>query len=931
MKKRLIEWNLPLADISEESAREKSIRHGNPSAIHIWWARKPLSASRATAAASLLDDPMREEERKKLQTLISKASTWESIQNNNSKDILELQTLISEQFKDSKPKMLDPFAGGGSIPLEASRLGCEVFASDYNPVAVFIEKALLEWPQKFQIEIDIIDEHHFGERKLPTFDNKKINLLSYLVKKWATVINGAVEKEIGHFYKGDPDGASVIGYYFNRTIKCQNPACGAEIPLTTNYWLAQKKTESVCYSPKVNKAKKEVDFEIIQAKDKSDFGSFDPNKGTVTRGNARCLVCEQITKVEDIRNLAQENQMGERMIAVLLQEPETSGKRYRQPSKEEIQIYHSAREKLKELEDSWPYMDSPIPNEELPPSGTLGFRVQRYGFSNWGDLFNIRQKLSLALFLLKIKEYDITIFHDSDKLIKLNNLENKIYPEELKNAVIGYLGIILNRLADFNTNLCILNSVGGRGVVHTFGRVALPMTWDYIETNVFNQFGASWLSLSDQVLKVLNEKSHFVGIPAKCSLQSAISLNYSDNFFDLVITDPPYYDSVPYGDLSDFFYVWLKRSVGKLFPEIFVTPLVPKSEEAIMEPIRHENNEDAKEFFESTLTKAFKEIYRVTKTGGIAIVIYAHKTTEGWETMLSGLHNSGFVITASWPMHTEKKGRLREIASAALASSIYMICRKIAKSKIGFWNDIQPKIKENIEEKLELFWKEGFAGGDFFISAIGPGMEEYSKYERVETFSGEQVGVDKLLDYIRKISTNFLINRLLKGASSESIDKEAQFYLTYRWTYLTNRVPFDDARKIANAEGIDIEKLWDKNGFIKKSGSDIEVLGPKKRGEIKEIKNMVDAMHKACQLWEQGKKVEINQLLGATGYGQSNAFWQLCQAVAESLINGSKEKQLLEGLLVSKDIYIRESAEVLKEIQKPKPVQISFLDQMDGE
>lgn len=313
------------------------------------------------------------------------------------------------------------------------------------------------------------------------------------------------------------------------------------------------------------------------------------------------------------------------------------------------------------------------------------------------------------------------------------------------------------------------------------------------------------------------------------------------------------------------------------------------------------------------------------------MIVYAHKTTEGWETMLNGLVRAGLVVTGSWPLHTEKKGRLREIASAALASSIYMVCRKTEKEELGFWNELQPKIKTRIEEKLEQFWNGGIAGGDFFISAIGPGMEEYSKYELVETFSGETVGVNQLLAYIRQVSTNFLVSRLLKDASSESIDKEAQFYMTYRWTYLSNKVPFDDARKIASAEGIDLEKLWGKGGFVKKSGSDIEVLGPKKRGEIKDINNMVDAMHKACQLWESGEKAEINKLLATTAYSQSGAFWQLCQAVAESLLSGSKEKQLLEGLLVSKDIYIRESAEVVAELQKPKPTQINFMDKMDGE
>ena len=385
-----------------------------------------------------------------------------------------------------------------------------------------------------------------------------------------------------------------------------------------------------------------------------------------------------------------------------------------------------------------------------------------------------------------------------------------------------------------------------------------------------------------------------------------------------MLTDPPYYDNVHYADLSDFFYVWLKRAVGNLFPDLFATPLTPKSLEAIASKTRHETSEEARLFFEQTLSESFHEIQRVLKPGGITVVVYAHKTTEGWETMLNGLVEAGLVVTASWPIHTEMKTRLVAAQTAALASSIYMVCRKVDREPLGFWNELQPRIKERVEAKLSQFWAEGIAGGDFFISAIGPGMEEYSRYERVEKYSGEPVGTDELLHTIREVATNFLVHRLLKGASSEAIDKEAQFYLTYRWTYLENKVPFDDARKIASAEGVDLEQLWAKGGFVRKRGADVEVLGPHRRGEVKEIHNMVDTMHRATQLWERGQKAELNQLLAQTGYGQSGAFWQFCQAVAECLLNGSKEKQLLEGLLIGKDTYMRESAEIAEKPQQPR-------------
>jgi adenine-specific DNA methylase len=469
-------------------------------------------------------------------------------------------------------------------------------------------------------------------------------------------------------------------------------------------------------------------------------------------------------------------------------------------------------------------------------------------------------------------------------------------------------------------------------MANTFGRQALPMIWDFFEVNSLSGSTGGWSGATEWVLRYIKANPTTNKAPGQAQQASAMSIPLPDSYLDAVFTDPPYYDNVPYAALSDFFYVWLKRTVGDFFPELFSTPEAPKREEAIAELplLRGMNKEKASaqfsdlkssKHFEFLLKQSFKEICRVLKPGGVAVIVYAHKTTEGWETMLNALVEAGLVVTGSWPMHTERKGRLREIASAALASSIYMVCRKMEREPLGFWNELQPKIRARVEEKLGQFWGEGIAGGDFFISAIGPGMEEFSRYQRVETYTGDPVGVDTLLSFIRQVSTDFLVNHLLKNASRESIDKEAQFYLTYRWTFLDNKIPFDDARKIATAEGVDLEQLWSKGGFVKKSGADIEVLGPHKRGEVEDVENMVDTLHRACQLWERGRKTELTQLLAQTGYGQSGAFWQFGQAVAECLLEGSKEKQLLEGLLVGKETYIRGSAEAVEAAHRPRVAQ----------
>lgn len=940
LKKRLIEYDLPLAEISEESAKEKNIRHGHPSTLHIWWARRPLAASRATAFAALIDDPGPDEpeKREELLQLIKEITPWDAVKDGNNAAIDKARELIRAQYGHA-PKVLDPFSGGGSIPLEALRLGCETYASDYNPVAVFIEKATLEWPQKFGIMVNkrqLEDALSVNEGQpaakpnqpnLPTIQSdpdETVNLLAYMVERWANIILEEARAEIGQFYPPDPEGWIPVGYLWARTIPCQNPACGAEIPLVKQFWLAKKSNKQIAYRPVVDKAAKTVRFELLEnaALDKS---GFDPNNGTVTRGDARCPVCEQVVPATDTRRLAREGQMGERMVAVILHHPDQTGKKYRLATEADAAVFIHAHAHLQEKIANWPYLESPLPEEELPEDGTLGFRVNKYGMLQWKDLFNGRQQLALITFLDKVKGSYGRIQAECERIEKEVGGTAVGFTYDFSQATLGYLGIVLNRTVDKGSTLARWNNAGEK-IESTFARQALPMLWDFAEINFFSGVNGDWIANREWVLRYLNSNNVLADAKSQVHHASATNLPFSGNSLDAILSDPPYYDNVPYAALSDFFYVWLKRAVGDQFPELFTTPTVPKIGEAIMEPTRHANKEAAKLFFETTLGQSFHEMYRVLKQGGIAVIVYAHKTTEGWETMLNGLVQAGFVMTGSWPFHTEMKSRLRATASAALASSIYMVCRKIERQPLGFWNELQPVIESRVEEKLAQFWRAGIAGGDFFISAIGPGMEEYSRYQRVETYSGEPVGIDQLLTFIRKTATNFLVHHLLKGASGGSIDKEAQFYLTYRWTYLDNKVPYDDARKIASAEGVDLEQLWGKGGFVNKSGATIEVLGPKQRGEIKEINHMVDALHRACQLWEKGDKPGLASLLGHTGYGQDGAFWQFGQAIAECLLEGSKEKQLLEGLLIGKENYMAASAEVARKAAEPKLQQGKLFD-----
>lgn len=933
MKKKFIEYDLPLAVISEESAREKNIRHGHPSTLHIWWARRPLASSRATAFAALIDDPGPEnpEKRAEIMKLIEEITPWEAVKNGNSDAIRRAQAMIAEQYGGTPPKALDPFAGGGSIPLEALRLGCETYASDYNPVAVFIEKATLEWPRKYGIEVEL--PRSFVEGKLEESqttlddgaDTVKVNPLAFMVERWANRILEEARAEIGRFYPTESaeglvgkrgikhqDGWIPVGYLWARTIPCQNPTCGAEIPLIGQFWLSKKKGKKIAYRPVVDEDARRVDFELLAGGDleRAMEDGFDPSDGTISGAKAQCPVCQQVVKGAQLRVLGKQGQIGKRMVAVVLTHGSTIGKTYRLATENDRCSHEQSVRVLEEKLSDWTSLDDPIPKEAINPKrpspNARGLSsVTRYGFTHFADLYSERQRLCLITLVQKLGEKRAAIERDAGRFADVLPQRGGT-AEQLTQAVYGSIAIVVSRMADRLTMFSRWDNSRETLVAALGSDKKLPMIWDFAEANPFSGVGGGWQSQLAWVTRYIETNSWPAGAGISVTRDSATLLPIPDESLDVVLTDPPYYDNYPYADLSDYFYVWLKRMLAEQHPELFTTPLAPKTEEAVMLTSRNPDLDSAKEFFENQLSHAFSEMHRVLKPGGTAVVVYAHTTTEGWETMLKALVNAGFVVTGSWPIHTEMKNKLQSARAAFLASSIYMVCRKAEREALGFWNDIQPRVKARVEEKLEQFWNSGLVkGGDFFISAIGPGMEAFSRYERVETYDGKPVGVRDLLQYIRTVATDFLVHRLLKNAATGAIDKESQFYLTYRWTYQDNPVPFDDANKIARAEGVTLEKLWDENGFVKKSGAKVSVLGPKDRKHVEYPAHMVDAMHLACRLWEKGKKEELTRMLAHSGYGASSAFWQFCQAVAECLVSGTKEKQLLEGMILGKEQHQR--------------------------
>lgn len=886
VERHYVEESFPMAEVGAVSRSEKSARTGNIASFHTWWARRPSSTSRAINFATLIKHPDDIDEQHNLQTLITKLAHWKVGDDLSLLDSARKMIKSANNLKE--PVVLDSFGGGGAIPLEFLRLGCKTHTGDINPVAILILKCTLEYPQLYsQIEVSgsMINEQH---------SNKLVEDL----KHWGNVMLEEVKTALSVFYNSNNPNETIVGFIWAKTLPCQNPSCGIEVPLMRQYWLSNKEDKKIALYPFVLNNK--IQFKIVE-RDKREYdempSGFDPKNGSVKSAIVTCLSCHATISSDTTRRLFLDKKSGERLVAVVYTDKTRPRQKFYRTSNDDdldriVRAEATFATLAKKLRKTWRI--EPIPNEPTPDGRGRGaeraFAIRSYGYEQWGDLFNSRQKLTLLTFIEKIREtYD-----------KMKN----VYDNEYAKVLTTYMAMTLDRMV-VSYNRFSQWQANSEKMGNMFSMHALSMIWDYAEPNAAGDAVRSWSSLFMDTTNTIHGCASTCRFPATVQQGSATKLTYPDNYFDAVVTDPPYYDNVPYSYLSDIFYVWLKRSIGHLYPDLFATPLTPKSNEIVVYSNNVGGFEYGVKFFKSELKKSLREIHRVLKPEGIAVIVYAHKSTEGWEALIDALLESGLVITGSWPLHTERPTRSRGQGAASLASSIYMITRKWNKVDIGFYKKVKREMSAYLETKLEKLWNEGVHGADFLIAGIGSAIEVFARYDRVINEAGSTITSRQLLSDTREMVTSHAINKVLKGNTANQLTPLTRFYILSRWAHADNKIPFDEALKLSQSIGIDITRDR-KIGFIVKKGEYIYVLGPSERddAELDKSDELIDLLHMAMRSWKF-KRTSLPANYKMNLQENSHLVRRVAQAISESLPLESEEKKWIDGFLTGFELTSR--------------------------
>lgn len=822
--KRLAEVDFPIAAVSKHSAREKSIRHGHPSTLHLWWARRPLAACRAMLMALLLPDPcdehcpaefkrdarialvgffarptrwndqMKTDEglRAILLEFIADFANWDNSGNNAY--LNTARSLVNAANPEETPLVVDPFAGGGSIPLEALRVGCDSFASDLNPVACLIQKVLLEHIPRHGAE------------------------LAKELRRAGAEVKATAEKRLADFYPPDPSGARPIAYLWARTIRCESPNCGCEIPLLKSLWLSKRPRNLQALRLTIERAKGPpvVRFEVISPKSGHEVDS-----GTVSRAKATCPACHKVVDADRVRSQLRDQRggaapqfdsngrrvAGARLIAVVIERVGQTGRLFRIATAKDEIVVNRAHQRLQDhtegLNRESPTMLSPVPDEALPKSNTLGLRLPNYGVRVWGDMFNARQSLAL---------------------VTISEAVSAATRNAAADPLRDLLALAVSRTTDYCSANCSLHA--GRDVVrNTWARNALPIVWDYYESVPTGEGSGNFDGAIDWVARVAEVTASLRMRPGQTQLADARELPLPDDSTDVWFSDPPYYNAIGYAESADFFFVWLKRLVDYGFmrdPFDSTNVLTPKCRECIQDHTYRADDGMIKDgtFFEQCIGDSFLDARRTIRDSGIGCVVFAHKTTEGWEALLGGLVRAGWVVTASWPIETEMRNKVSGSQAgeqkAMLLASIHLVCRpRPDDARIGDWAEVLRELPARVEAWMNRLEGEGVRGADLVFACVGPALEIFSRYSRVETAEGNTVPLADYLEKVWEVVGRAALNQVLgtaegraRNGAAGALEEDARLTALFLWTMQateTNSNPGGETDDEPDDDGTDEE------------------------------------------------------------------------------------------------------------------------------
>ena len=797
----MIEDFIPVKEISAASVREKLGGHhlsrGQIRNLHLWWARRPLAASRAAIYATFAA-AAKGEDRDDLPEFFAELCAYKGPVLPETDALRRAREVVSTAGENGEPPVvLDMFAGGGAIPLEAMRLGAKAIALDLNPVAHLIQRCTLEFPQKY------------GQR------------LRDAVEKWGDVVIQGAQDEVGDLYPDivldeEAPGSRQAGLFDDRkgpgkrvlrpiaflwTRTIPSPARGYEtgmVPLLRQTWLRKKKGRFVALRPVVDREALTVRHDLVTSDAATEQAAiaewgFDP-QGQSKRGATTCPYSGGPVSAADAKIAGKSGLMSQQLLAVVCVEEGRRGKCHLPASAVDVNLIDERHiySRIRSVADNEQGITTPT--ESLPPKLTGGM-CSIYGLDTFGKLFSPRQQLLLLTFVKHIRRTGM-------------ELAEATGDTDFATAVTCYLALLLGRLADRGSTLCRWEGKGGK-TVNTFARQALPMVWDYSETNPFGGASGDARLQLNYIVEVLE---HTVAAadrnPAQVIRGTAQRLPLDDGSVDAVITDPPYYDNISYADLSDFFYVWHKRALQPFLPAVYATRITPKRAEAVVAPHRHDGDKRrSAAFYEGEMQKAFDEAHRVLRDHSPMVVVYAHKTTLGWSTLVDAMRKAGFTVTEAWPLATERPDRVGQLNTASLASSIFLVARKRTTGGVGdYASEVRPEMAEIVERRVRELMPLGISGADLVIASVGAGLAPFTRYDEVELPNGEILSSGRFLDEVQRevleavLAAVFQVDRGGVG----QIDPVSRFYVLSRYTYGVGAVEFGHINVLAQGIGIEL-------------------------------------------------------------------------------------------------------------------------------